>query len=240
MLLFTLVLSAQSEPIQIHFQPSADAVQTSEKNLKKTKRRARKRRMKANRTMHGISVGLGSLGAAIGYVYAPNHKISFSGQYSMLPAPATEYTFSEEGSAYTDTTNLSTFTLRGNVHPIAKFKWFHVSAGIAYSMSSISLELPDGTHTVGEEADTSTSATGSVDFSDIQPYIGIGGGYTNKKGFQFFLDLGANYQGAPVVDMVYESTASQDAIDIETDSVKTYYSSFQFYPVLQLGVNYMF
>ena len=105
---------------------------------------------------------------------------------------------------------------------------------------TISLELPDDVHTIGGEAETETSATGSVDFSNVQPYFGIGGGYTNKKGVNFYLDLGANFQGAPVVDMTYITTASQEAVDAETAAVESHYNNYQFYPVIQLGMNYMF
>ena len=205
---------------------------------KRQRQRRRKRAKKANKSMHGLTLGVGTLGGTLGYVYAPNKKISFSGQYSTLPAPAAEYEIGE--STYTDTTNLSTLTVRGNIHPISKFKWFHISAGVAYSMSTINLELPDGTHTIGGEEDTSTDGSGTVDFADIQPYIGIGGGYTNKKGLGFFLDVGANYQGPPVVEMTYNTTASQAAVDTESASIEEHYSSYQFYPVIQLGMNYMF
>ena len=242
MLLLSLInLSVANPNIQVPDGFIQDDL-TLERRSKKKKQRRRRARKKAakNQSMHGITLGVGTLGATLGYVYAPNYKISFSGQYSMLPAPPAEYSFSEGGSTYTDTTNLSTITLRGNLHPLAKLKWFHVSAGVAYSMSTISLALEDGTHTIGGQADTSTSATGSVDFSDIQPYIGIGGGYTNKKGLNFFLDVGANFQGAPVVEMNWDSNAEDASLDTETDAINTHYSDFQFYPVFQLGMNYMF
>ena len=184
MLLLSLFNLSVAEPIKIESNALIQDEYTLERRNKKKRQRRRRARNKSakNRSMHGLTLGVGTLGGTLGYVYAPNSKISFSGQYSMLPAPPAEYTFSEGGSTFTDTTNLSTLTLRGNVHPFQRLKWFHVSAGVAYSMSTIALELEDGTHTIGGQADTSTSATGSVDFSDIQPYIGIGGGYTNKKG----------------------------------------------------------
>ena len=242
MILLSLFNLSVAEPISVEPNTLLQDEYSLERRRgkKKRQRRRRARKRAANSSMHGLTLGVGTLGGTLGYVYAPNSKISFSGQYSMLPAPPTEYTFTDEGSTYTDTTNLSTLTLRGNVHPFQRLKWFHVSAGVAYSMSTIALELEDGTHNIGGEADTSTSGTGTVDFSDIQPYIGIGGGYTNKKGLNFFLDVGVNYQGAPVVDMTYDTTASQAAVDAESDAVNAHYSDYQFYPVFQLGMNYMF
>ena len=243
MLLLSLFNLSVAEPITV--EPNAllqDEYSLERRRGKKKRQRRRRARKKAaeNRSMHGLTLGVGTLGGTLGYVYAPNSKISFSGQYSALPAPPAEYTFSDDGSTYTDTTNLSTLTLRGNVHPFQRLKWFHVSAGVAYSMSSITLDLPDGTHNIGGEADTSTSGTGTVDFSDIQPYIGIGGGYTNKKGLNFFLDVGTNFQGAPVVEMNWDSNAADASLDAETDAINTHYSAYQYFLVIQLGINYMF
>ena len=242
MLLLSLLNLGVADPITVERDSLLHDEYTLERrNKKKRQRRRRARRNAAKkRSMHGLTLGVGTLGGTLGYVYAPNNKISFSGQYSMLPAPPAEYSFTEGGGVYTDTTNLSTLTLRGNVHPFERLNWFHVSAGVAYSMSTIALELPDDVYTIGGESDNSTSATGSVDFANIQPYVGIGGGYTNKKGLNFFLDIGANFQGAPVVEMTFDTTASQDAVDAETDAINNHYSGFQFYPVFQLGMNYMF
>ena len=233
MILLSLLNLGYSDPITMTTTPLMHDEYNLERKGKKKRRQRRKRRaQKANQSMHGITLGVGTLGGTLGYVYAPNHKISFSGQYSTLPAPATEYEIG--GSTYTDTTNLSTLTVRGNIHPLPKFKWFHISAGVAYSMSTIGLELPDGTHTIGGEEDTSTDGTGTVDFADIQPYIGIGGGYTNKKGLGFFLDVGANYQGAPVVEMEYNTSASQTAVDTESASIETHYSAYQFLSLIHI------
>ena len=98
--------------------------------------------------MHGLNLGVGSLGGVLGYNYAPNHKISFSLQYAYLPAPAQEYEINAKN--YTDTTLLSTLSLKGHLHPVPKLKWFHVSAGVAYSMSTINLDLPEGTYQIGD------------------------------------------------------------------------------------------
>lgn len=193
--------------------------------------------------MHGLTLGLGTLGATAGYIYAPNHKSALSLQFSYLPMPAQEYEINTNN--YTDTTLLSTITLKGHLHPLPRQKWFHVAAGVAYSMSTINLELPEGTYQIGNTADVPASGTATVDFSDIQPYVGIGTGYTNKKKWHFFLDVGVNMQGEPTVETSISSTESGNAIsdeDLEAErtAIFDHYSAYQFFPVIQLGVNYMF
>ena len=104
--------------------------------------------------MHGINLGVGTLGGVLGYNYAPNHKIAFSLQYGYLAAP--EQVYKINSKEYTDTTALSTLSIKGHLNPIPSAKWFHVSAGVAYSMSTIDLSLPDGVYTLGESTDVST------------------------------------------------------------------------------------
>ena len=210
---------------------------------KRKQRKKRKRRQGQKQPMHGINLGVGSLGGVVGYSYAPNHKIAFSAQYAYLPAPPQEYEIS--GKNYTDTTLLSTFTVKGHIHPLAKLKWFHLSAGVAYSMSTIDLTLSEGTYTLGETTEVSSSGTATVDFGDVQPYIGLGAGYTNKRGWGFFLDVGTNIQGQPVVNAEYvytesDNEPSDEDIQAETDAIFDHYSAYQFFPVIQLGASYTF
>jgi hypothetical protein len=205
---------------------------------KKKKRRVLRKKRKANKgPMHGLAIGAGTLGGSLGYIYAPNHKISFTGQFSYLPFPEREVEINT--NPYLETTLLSTLTLKGNIHPLPRLKWFHLSAGIAYSMSTIALSLPEGTHTIGTE-EAVANGDGTVGFSAIQPYFGLGGGYTNKRGWGFFIDVGSNYQGAPITELTLDANASETALQAETDAIQETYNAYQFYPVIQLGATYMF
>ena len=204
----------------------------------RVKRRGSQKAVEEPQTMHGLLLGVGTLGLTGGYVYAPNSKISFTGQYSHMKLPESEKEI--ESNTYLENTTLSTISLRGNLHPLPNANWFHVSAGLAYSLSTIDLSIPKGSQTIEEIQETSNSRSGAVDFSDVQLYLGTGVGYTNKKGIGFFFDVGCNYQGTPQANMAYESSITQTAIETEENSIIEHYSQYQFYPVVQLGMTYLF
>ena len=244
MLLFTLY-TASAEPLFEKQDANQVLPETTlnRRNKRKTRKNRKKRRRAQKQSMHGINIGIGSLGGVLGYSYAPNHKIAFSAQYAYLPAPAQEYEINAKN--YTDTTLLSTFSIKGHLHPVPKLKWFHLSAGVAYSMSTINLDLAEGTYQIGDATDITAEASSTVDFSDIQPYLGLGAGYTNKKGWGFFLDLGVNMQGEPVVEnnIITDATdaeLSDENIQQETNAIFDHYNAYQFFPVIQLGASYMF
>ena len=120
-----------------------------------------------------MKFGFGLLGGTVGYVYVPkSYKVSCTAEYSHLPGPSRTHTVN--GNSYLDTTTLSTLSIRGNYYPVQTAKWFHVSLGLAYSMSNIMLELPKDAHTIGSEEVEDTSGSGSVHFEELQSYIGMG------------------------------------------------------------------
>ncbi len=82
-----------------------------------------------------------------------------------------------------------------------------------------------------------------VTFNKISPYIGIGtGNDARKEGIGFTFDLGVMYHGTPEVDLTVSNAGvvSQAQINAEIKSIEDDMSSFKFYPVIAIGINYTF
>lgn len=90
----------------------------------------------------------------------------------------------------------------------------------------------------------------TITFDNIAPYIGVGwGNNTNRRGWNVTLDVGLLYHGEPNVDIdvtINDSVPSavedsiNAAIEVEEKIQEEDYSSFPFYPVVMVGINYSF
>ncbi len=90
----------------------------------------------------------------------------------------------------------------------------------------------------------------TVSFNTIAPYVGVGwGNNTNRRGWNVTLDVGLLYHGEPDVDIDVTTNAfmpsmAKDslntAIEAEEKIQEEDYSSFPFYPVVMVGINYSF
>jgi len=93
------------------------------------------------------------------------------------------------------------------------------------------------------------SATGSLFFENIAPYIGIGyGGKSTHKGWDFTLDVGLMYHGdsnlefnliGGTLDAQTQADFAQD-IELERKDMEDELNKFPFYPVVMVGVSYNF
>ena len=197
---------------------------------------------------HGAAVGVGLLGVTASYIYAVNDKLAVSARYHMLPAPEATKTSEQIGAEigpYQDTTSLGGVSLIAHYHPLKeKMKWARVAVGAVYNMSTISIsktgEVPVGeSGTVTDLSSDPLEAT--VGFNPVLPYFALGTGIDNDKGFGFFLDLGMMYQGNASVSFSPNSIVSDDDVTFEQTTLETFYNGqARIYPVLDLGVTYMF
>lgn len=202
----------------------------------------------STKSNHGVAVGMGLLGVTASYIYAVNDGLAVSARYHMLPAPEATKTSEQIGEdigPYQDTTSLGGVSLIAHYHPMKeKMKWARVSAGAVYNMSTISINK-SGEVPVGESGGvtdlSSNPLEATVGFNTVLPYFAIGTGIDNDKGFGFFLDLGMMYQGNASVSFSPNGVVSDDDLAFEQTALETFYNGqASIYPVLDLGVTYMF
>ena len=203
----------------------------------------------AEESNHGAAIGVGTLGVTASYIYAANKDCAISVRYHMLPAPEAEKTSDQIGAdigPYMDTTNLGGASVLVHYHPFKeKMNWARVSAGAVYNMTTIDISKSGEEVPVGESGTlTDLSADplqATVGFNTVLPYFAIGTGVDNEKGLGFFLDLGMMYQGNSTVSFSANSTVSDEDVAYEKGQLEAFYNGqASIYPVLDLGVTYMF
>ena len=121
----------------------------------------------------------------------------------------------------------------------------NLSHHVVYNMTTIDIsksgeEVPVGeSGTIQNLSDDQLQVT--VGFNKVLPYFAIGTGVDNEKGLGFFLDLGMMYQGSSTVSFSANSTVSDEDVAYEKGQLEAFYNGqASIYPVLDLGVTYMF
>jgi hypothetical protein len=134
--------------------------------------------------------------------------------------------------------------------------WFRLSAGALVNGNELNLDAEpmSGTYEfngVEYAAAQIGSATGTAEFDDIAPYLGIGFAKApaGERGLAFSVDVGVLFQGAPSFDLqvncgtaVPVDTCAQirrDA-DAERAQFEDDADDFEYYPVISVGVGYRF
>ena len=130
---------------------------------------------------------------------------------------------------------------------------FRLSSGLYYNGNGFSGTVtPSSTVTVDiNNKEYSAAELGHLDstvsFNTIAPYLGIGwGNDTHDKGWGFTFDLGVMYHGTPNVDLTavdVNPTVANEIVQnlaVEEQNANNDLSSYKFYPLLALGVNYSF
>ncbi len=141
--------------------------------------------------------------------------------------------------------------------------WFRVSGGLVINRNRLRLgaEAEDQNITVeigGQtfESDLFARLDGTIEYTEIAPYIGLGIGNPVGRGnkFRFFLEVGALFQGRGEISLnasgpIIDDPAFQEARrnlrevlerEIEEIDDDTYFDDLPVYPVLQLGFSYQF
>ena len=134
--------------------------------------------------------------------------------------------------------------------------WFRVSAGVLLNGNELNLDAEPvgGTFEFNDVEYTAAqvgNATGKAEFDDIAPYLGFGFAKSPEgdRGLSVGVDVGVLFQGAPSFDLqvncgtaVPAETCAQirrDA-DAERAQFEDDADSFEYYPVISVGVGYRF
>jgi len=127
---------------------------------------------------------------------------------------------------------------------------FRISGGALYNGNDIDMDAKTATsYQIGGityNANQIGNLTGTVDFNDVAPYLGVGWDTTfgKSKKFGFLLELGAIYQGTPEVDLSISGPIATQAflndLQAEEDSLQEDLDNFEYYPVLAVGFSYRY
>lgn len=127
----------------------------------------------------------------------------------------------------------------------------HLTGGVIYNNNEISMTAtpsPGSTYTYNGNSYSASlvgSATATVTFNKVAPYLGIGwSGRASKTGFSFKSDLGVMFQGAPKAKLTATGAAAGSALaaDLAAEETKmnNSLSSFTMWPVISVGLGYAF
>lgn len=132
-------------------------------------------------------------------------------------------------------------------HPWAQ--GFRLSAGLYLNKNKIDLTADVGdTVEINDREYSLSDLRGRVDFNTLAPYLGLG--YGNAVGsngrWHFSCDVGVMFQGTPKVDL--QATIGDPALQAQLDAdikeeakkIEDDLAGFKYYPVVSLGVAYLF
>ena len=135
--------------------------------------------------------------------------------------------------------------------PLDDGSGFRISSGViinnnkytANAEPAASYNIGSGVYTIAQTG----KINGDVTFSKLAPYVGIGWGnpFTAESRLSFSFDLGIAFQGKPDVSMVASGPIAADPafqanLRQEENDIKKEIDMFKYYPVISVGIAYMF
>lgn len=193
-----------------------------------------------------MNIKVGTLGVGVEGEYSINEYLG-----ARVGANYFKYSYdsTEDGVNYDFDLGLQTVSALVDVHP---FKGsFRVSAGALYNgndldgvaTSAETYEIGGHTYTAAELG----TMKGTIDFSEIAPYLGIGWDtcFGKERGFGFVFDVGAVFQGSPEATLTADGPFANDPtfkqdLALEESKLQDDLDNFKIYPVVSLGVSYRF
>lgn len=192
----------------------------------------------------GLSAGTLGYGPQAGFVVVPG-KFDARLNFGYLNY---SYNTTSQGVAYDGHLKLNNVGLLGDWHPFGG--WFRVTAGAFYNDNKFSLtgQSSGGTYTFNGVTYTAAQAgtvTANVSFNSLAPYLGIGwGNDSDSAGLHLTSDVGVMYQGRPNATITATGAASNPALAADVQAaqgkLQSDLNSFQWYPVVQVGLVYRF
>jgi hypothetical protein len=158
---------------------------------------------------------------------------------------------SQAGINYDATLQLETYYLTGNfLFPLSPFR---VTVGAfangnelqMVSMSQAFYDIGNGTYSAAEVG----TLRSTTYFEDVAPYLGVGFDFSVVGKVGLSLDFGVLWQGAPLVSLTADGTATTDPIlgpvflaelEAERLQLETEFKDYKAFPVISLGFNVNF
>ena len=197
-----------------------------------------------------LGLRVGTLGGGIELAHAFTETLGFR-----LAANGLNYNTTEtyESVNYDAKLKLATGQLLLDWFPFSNN--FRISAGAMYNGNKLTLDgipSPGGTFTInGISYPTSevSALNGTVGFKTAAPYVGLGYGRPVGKGLLFTADFGVLFQGSPQSTLTATCAAGtpaltcsqiQSSVAAEQAQLNDDMSKYQYYPVLSIGLAYVF
>ena len=197
-----------------------------------------------------LGLRVGTLGGGIELAHAFTETLGFRLAANGLNHNTTE---TYESVNYDAKLKLATGQLLLDWFPFSNN--FRISAGAMYNGNKLTLDgipSPGGTFTInGISYPTSevSALNGTVGFKTAAPYVGLGYGRPVGKGLLFTADLGVLFQGAPQSTLTATCAAGtpaltcsqiQSSVAAEQAQLNDDMSKYQYYPVVSIGLAYVF
>lgn len=196
----------------------------------------------------GATVKVGTLGVGADLTVGLHEKVNARVNLNYFKyGTAFEEDAQQGGGTITPKLELLTGGALLDWHPWAR--GFRISAGLYLNENTLDLsaDLQDTVELNGREYALS-DLEGTVDFSTLAPYVGLG--YGNAVGadgrWHFSFDLGVLFQGSPEVSL--RATINDPTLQSQLDAdvaaehkrLEDDLEAFTVYPVVSLGVSYRF
>jgi hypothetical protein len=114
----------------------------------------------------------------------------------------------------------------------------HLTAGLVYNNNKVDLTSA-GSYTINGTTYNSTMNS-TVSFRKASPYLGFGwSGQAKNRGLFFNSDIGILFQGKPQSTVVATGVSAADLATAQSD-LDNSLKNFRYYPVVSLGIGYVF
>lgn len=200
-----------------------------------------------------LGVKAGTLGLGLEVVAQASDKVNLRLQHTRFSRQITESSTGGSSDLEFDLDlDLGATSLLLDFHPLAGS--FRLTAGYGNNANRfVGSAVPSGSYEIGDNvysaADIGT-VNGRIDFKSAAPYLGFGWGnaFNGDGGFAMNLDIGVFLQGAPQVHLSTTKQLSDPAaqallqqnINKETANFEEDSKDLKAWPVLALGVTYLF
>ena len=207
-----------------------------------------------------LSIGAkaGTLGYGFDASIPVSEKISLRGGFTQFSFDYNDSITSSDSvsganvsssATYNTTFDFSTIALLADYHPFQS--GFRLTGGAMLNKNEFKGQAIAGDQTIEIGNYTSTQgadlqADVKVSFPSTAPYLGFGydSSSYSRSGFSFTYDMGVLFQGEPTAEVKLSgsdaSQVPQADVDREVANINETLSSFNVYPVLNVGMSYRF
>jgi hypothetical protein len=163
-----------------------------------------------------------------------------------------DYSGTEDDVSYNFDLNLQTVSLLLDWHP---FKGtFRLSGGLMINGNDIDSTadlVPTESYNIGDSTFTAAdlgTLTGKFDFNNVAPYLGLGWNtsFGSDRRWAFLCDLGVLFQGSPNVDLTSTGGIQSNnpfflsELAKEEQNLQDDLDEYKYYPVVAIGLSYVF
>jgi hypothetical protein len=187
--------------------------------------------------------GIGTEGFGAGYAHRITDSFNIRGEVNGL---SKSYSQDSDDLTYKGDLKLGGVSLLADYFPFGGR--FRVTAGAVANKGKLtgSATGNGGTYNINGTTYTYTGSdriTADVKFGNVSPYLGIGTGHTQTKGFGFYTDVGVIFQkpkSTITASGDLASLISPADMEAERRSLQDSVDKFKYYPVVKAGLSYTF